>query len=990
MKHCVNGSWRTVGRLAAAAFVVGALAADARIRRVSEDFRATFPRVGEEEEEERERERGERGERPDGAREHEDWWFRQRAFPAGKIPAAAYGAARARWSALATAQPKLPNGPPDPPGPPPAQGPKLEWKPIGPAPLATVGFGNSPNPNWSPAAGRIGAIAVHPTNPDVIYIGAGLGGVWKSMDRGDTWAPIADDQPSLSVSAIAIDPVAPETVYVGTGSGDLFAGYYGQGLLKSTDGGQTWSRPAGEKFASLSISRIFVDSEEGRLYLTTDFGGAGRGDSCTTTETDTPGQGLFTSIDGGETWTELVSATIVDLEVDTSVSPRRIFIDDLGAGVRISADGGGSWFGAEGLPANGERIEIGLSRADPSVVYAGVGGDGVGKLFVSIDHGETFNQITAAPNYCEWQCFYDNVVEVAPDDPGTVYLGGSVCSVWKVTGALGPDPQHSAVSLPNGDCGENHANWTKGYVHSDAHAIAFEPGNPQVVYVGSDGGLARTGNGGQSWKRLNTGVGTIQLYAHCVDQTDPEIYFAGAQDNGPMKRVDGTLTWHSITTGDGSGCAIDAGDPKWVLVADQYAAVFQSKDRFKTDFHYVFNTQGGEECKDLPGCGDRVAFIPPLCGHPTEPGTFYIGTYRLWRSTEGGTKESWKAISGDLTAGEGAVPCVTEGWGAWTDYLSAIGPAPGHPEVIYTGSAAGMVQVTWDGGENWEVVSKAPLPNRYLTAIAVDPTNPKHVWAAFSGFDKATPETPGHVFGSTDGGATWWVRDIGVDVPVNALIANPTLPGILYAGTDLGVLGSNDGGESWSVVGVGLPNSAVYSLGYRKITHALSAATFGRSAWEVAFQPEATVAPAMLSFQARFGEEAEPQLLTVGNAEKLGSELYAGVETKTDWLAVAPGTGKAWGTEVVRATVRPYAKGKSAGEYDGSVEVTALGKTTVVPVHLSITPPDTLWINPPAPQGVEAAGGCGCRAGRGGTEGSAIAMAAIAIAMVRRRRRVSS
>src|SRR5262249_8433109 len=154
-----------------------------------------------------------------------------------------------------------------------------------------------------------------------------------------------------------------------------------------------------------------------------------------------------------------------------------------------------------------------------------------------------------------------------------------------------------------------------------------EPGNPDVLYVGSDGGLARTEDGGQHWARLNNDVATIQLYAVCVDPNDPYFTFGGAQDNGPMLRNHELLAWEGITSGDGTGCAIDAGDGKRIIVTDQYGSMFLSTDRFQSDFEYVFETQ--DPCDGMAGCGDRVSFVPPVTGHPREPGTFYIGTYRL-------------------------------------------------------------------------------------------------------------------------------------------------------------------------------------------------------------------------------------------------------------------------------------------------------------------------------------------------------------------------
>lgn len=896
---------------------------------------------------------------PDGREDALAYWLRQRAYPAGTFPARAHTEAASRFLAMKPAHHGRD---------------KLAWQPVGPAPLDTRSPPFAPNPNWSPAAGRIAAIALHPTDPKILYIGPSGGGVWKSTDGGQTFTPLTDALPTSAVGAIAVDPTAPETVWLGTGASDPYSGYYGAGIFKSTDGGQTWSRPAGTTFAGLSVGRIVLDPQGGAMYAALSFGYGGNGDACTTLDATTPGQGLFRSTDGGATWSKILDGTIIDVELDSSATPRRLHaFDFVKRAVHRSVDGGATWSTPTGLPAGSDRVELTIAPSQPSVIYAGVGYNGAASLYVSTDGGASYQQVTGAPNYCEGQCYFDDVVTVAPDDPGTVYLGGSVCAVWRGTGVLGGSPQFTLVSLPNHDCGVGDGNWPNGYVHPDVHSIVVDPHAPGTVYVGSDGGLSRSLDHGDTWRQLNDGMSTIELYAVCADPDDPHVFYGGAQDNGTFFRHGAALTWKGITTGDGSGCAVDSGDPQRAMVAAQYNTVIASSDGFKSDIGYVFGTQ--PPCKQVDGCGDRSGFVSPLMAHPAQAGTFLAGTYRVYRSTERGNVGTWKPISPDLTAGPGGEPCLPDAYASMDDYLSALGASPASAQVIYAGAASGALHVTLDGGANWTAIGGKALPRRFITGIAVDAGDPTHVAVSYSGFDVNTPQTPGHVFRSTDAGKTWKTVDTGMDAPVNTLLAHPTLPGVVYAALDLGVMISTDGGATFAPLGgTGLPNAPVWSLAFRKGTNTLIAGTQGRSAWEISFTPTLAVAPAALTFTAATGAPAAAQQLTASNGDKLGSAVHATITPSAAWLHASPGTGQAGGEAPLSISVS--VDELAVGTYDGTVRVDAGAAGVVeVPVHVTVT------------KGTTPAKSCGCGVETRGHGAEAGLAALLALAMRRRRRR---
>ena len=368
------------------------------------------------------------------------------------------------------------------------------------------------------------------------------------------------------------------------------------------------------------------------------------------------------------------------------------------------------------------------------------------------------------------------------------------------------------------------------------------PASRSHLYAATDGGIARTVDSGLTWERLNSGVSTIQFYAVCVDPNDPDAVYGGAQDNGSSMRV-GTDTWRGIISGDGGYCAVNIGDSNNVLTTDTAGTVVLTQDRYATAPTYPFATDPSFCVPNAPGCGDRASFIAPLVADPNTADTFYIGTYRVYRSIDKG--ETWAAISGDVTAGSGSVQCVSTAFPSEDDTLTAIAVARKHSEIIYTGSASGTVSRTLDGGKSWKVVSKKPLPSRWISDVTIDPRDPRVVYAAFSGSSMgSTPGEPGHVFPlDRCRGDLGEPRAFPADVPVDSLVAHPVARrDILYAGgTDLGALESaSDAGKSWQVLGDGLPDVPVYSLRFHEGATRLIAGTHGRSAfgpWTSAMEP---------------------------------------------------------------------------------------------------------------------------------------------------------
>jgi len=884
------------------------------------------------------------------------WMHAQRSYPATTLSDNVYATAYAEWMAV-TQQPLASRAD--------ANGLVLaappEWQLIGPAGLDYAG---SRTPNMGPAAGRTTAFALDPTNASTIYAGFALGGVWKSTDAGVSWTALTDTQLSLAVGAIVVDPNQPQTLYVGTGEGNYSGdSFYGQGILKSVNGGTSFTVVGADTFKGLSVARMFADPNGG-LYVGAVQGISGTQSGCMQSQGDVTRRGLYKSIDGGTTWTQLVRGVpVTDFEVDTTSMPRKGFLTEYKIGA-FSFDEATTPTTVTPLTALATaytnrpiwRIELARSKSNPLVLYAGVGIDtstspaldaGVAEVYRSLDGGTSWARIANAPNYCADQCMYDNVVEIDPTNPDTAYFGGSTCSVYKLTAGT-TAPAWSVVSLPaNTACTGN--NWLMGLVHSDAHAIAFLPGAPNTVFVASDGGLAKSTTGGVgAWTHLNTGVSTLQFYDICVDPNDDTIVIGGLQDNGFAQKPQTGTFWRNFQTGDGTTCVMNLGDPtvanRFMLSTSQfYAAEYRTTLGGTAQQSFV----AGPNCTGAAPCGEPTGFVAPLANDPSAPRTVYAGTNRIWRSTTGGApaggvNTGWRAISPDLTSGQ-MITCTSGK--TRSDVITTIAVAPSSSQRIYVGAYTGRISTSADGGANWTNVTKAPLPGRFVTGIAVDYAKPEVVYVAYSGFSSVTPQSPGHIYRSTDAGTTWSRFDTGIDpldLPINSVRTHPATSDIVYAGHDLGVVATGDAGKTWREVGTGFPHVAVTTLRYNDKTARLYAATHGRSAWSLQLAPSVTTVPSALTFTTRPGVNPAPQTLTVVNGDNFGSTLQftAAVAAAGTWAALNPLSGQTIGATGQPLTVTVSVGAMGIGEYDTSIAVTGMNATpptVTVPVHLSVT-----------------------------------------------------
>ena len=669
--------------------------------------------------------------------------------------------------------------------------------------------------HWEPAGpvnigGRITALAVHPNRPNVVFAGAADGGVLRSDDGGLTWTPIFDTMPSLSIGALAIAPDDPDRLYVGTGeansSGDSFDG---TGLYMSPDGGQTWVHLGLEGTAH--IARITIHPQNPDLIFVAAMG---------TLFSPNPERGLYRSRDGGQTWERVLfvndTTGCIDVVVhpqDTNIvyaamwqrirGPGYRWVAGEGSGIYRSTDGGNTWEElTNGLPTGPDvgRIGLAISASDPDILYA-----------IYADHPGYFMGLYKTTNGGDsWFRTNDGALSWIYSSYGWFFGNVRVDPTNpNVVYALGID---AYKSMDGGNSWFPITNW----IHVDQHDLWIDPDDPNHLIIGNDGGVYISTNGGSSWTR-SADLPITQFYDITVDFLNPQRLYGGTQDNGTVRTLTGALNdWEIIYWGDGFHVIVDYTNPNIIYAEYQYGGLGKSVDG---GYSFFDATAGIDE-------NDRRNWDTPVAMDPVNPQVLYYGTYRVYKTTNGAGY--WYPVSGDLTNGPG-------GGNLNFGTLTAIAVSPADPNFVYVGADDGNVWVSTDGGGSWQRISDA-LPNRWVTDIGLHPTDPGVVYVTFSGYvwDERVP----YIFLSTDTGHTW--QDVTGNLPmapVNAVVVDPQNPSWVYVGTDVGVFYSETGGTQWQPLGEGLPTSVVMDLAFHAPTRTLVAGTHGRSMFKLVLPP---------------------------------------------------------------------------------------------------------------------------------------------------------
>ena len=709
-----------------------------------------------------------------------DWFYRQRAWPQGIIDhalrresilqaGALRSAARSRGLAVAA------------------------WHPRGPTNIG----------------GRITSMAISRQDPNILYAGAADGGVLKSTNAGVNWTPLFDDQPSLSIGAVAVDPTNDNVVYAGTGeansSGDSYDGF---GVVKSTNGGITWfSLGLGE---TRHIGKIVIDPQHpGTLYVA----------AMGTLFTGNTERGVYKSTDGGSAWTHVLFVNDSTGVVDLSINPQnpsvllaaswermrapegRRYVGGVGTGIYRTTDAGATWTHlAGGLPGPDPalgRPGIAIAPSNPSVMYTAFADDpgNFAGVYKSTDGGDTWtrtNDASLSNLYSNFGWYFGNVF-VNPSDENNVYVSG--VSIGKTT---------------NGG-----TSWTtQSTTHADNHAMSFHPTDPNILYIGNDGGRSKSINGGASWTReTDQDLPISQFYAGSIDYLNPQNSIGGMQDNGtPRTQTGSSSDWQSINGGDGFYAVIDYTNASYQYAESQYGAIR------RTTTNWSSSSSGTNGI----GFSDRLNWSTPIVIDPTNPAVLYTGTQYVYRTTN--RAATWTQVSPDLTDGE--VP----GFGAYAT-VTTIDVAPTDSNSVIAGTDDANVWITTNRGVAWNNVSGG-LPNRWITRVRFDPTDAAIAYVTCSGYRIDSPLP--HIFRTSDRGSHW--QDISgnlPEAPINVVLVDPLVTSRLYVGTDVGCYYTTDLGAHWDAMGTGLPNVVISDMQLHGPTRIARAFTHGRSMWEI-------------------------------------------------------------------------------------------------------------------------------------------------------------
>jgi uncharacterized repeat protein (TIGR01451 family) len=833
--------------------------------------------------------------------------------------------------------------------PAPAPGPvtfDTSWKGLGPNPIVQVSNSTS---SFTAMSGRIGALAIRPSNGQFI-LGGAQGGIWLYDARNGIWMPKTDNLPSLAIGALAIAPSDDQIVYAGTGEGALSGdSYFGNGILKSTDGGNTWSHVSGDYFEGVSTTRLVVDpGNANHLYAAI---ARGRGGAHRVTPPVHSRYGIWESSDGGATWTLLKEAPgeinpacagiqscgvgATDLELDPQ-NPQIVYASFWGDAIYKSTNGGSTWstitsfgFPSPNFGASQTRFSIALShpKNKAAVLYAGfswkdASGSHPARVFKSTDEGASWTMLPtgaggpqgvndSVEDYCGGQCFYDNVVEADPTNPNVVFVGGQF--------GYGLSPPSGGI-FRSDDGGQTWLNlgWDQ---HPDFHALAFDPKHIAHVLIGSDGGVwFSPDDGGRmknsqplsatDWQNLNgtvdpntagvthrTGLAIAQFTSIANVPTiapglDSERFWGGTQDNGTLRKSVNSQSWFDVAGGDGGQVLVDPTNADYV-----YGTFFGISPYRFTDGGLGFFTN--QSITNGINLSDRSTFYIPWVMNQLNPSQLFLGTYRLYRtdSAKAATAAAvrWKAISPDLTSGcTGPAPNGARGC-----FLSAIGVGGG--TAVYTGSEDGLVYMSTDAQANsnptWTRIDSRGrvLPNRPVQQFAVDRSDYRTTYIAYGGFNAATPTTPGHVFKTTNAGARW--VDISgnlPDSPVNSIILDPSFPNTLYVGTDVGGFVTYDGGGHWGPLGTGFPVVTIDQLDLDPSHRILAAGTHGRGAFRLA---DTVTVPSLVLSKVDAGIPVGPgsdltytlTLRNIGNADATGVTITDPVPPNTSFVSAGQG-----------------------------------------------------------------------------------------------------
>lgn len=649
-----------------------------------------------------------------------------------------------------------------------------DWTPLGPY---TVPSGY----NGYRGLGRINAIEFHPTNPDIIYIGAPSGGFWRTDDGGQTWITHTDILPTLGVSEIIVDYTNPVVIYMGTGDRDA-SDAPGLGVWKSLDGGITWA-PSNNGMGNATVGRMLIHPTDNQTLF-----------AATST-------GIYKTTDAGELWYKTKSGNFKEI-VYKPGNPEIIYAATGGVFNR-SQDGGENFdVISSGLPG-GARGVIAVSASSPEIVYFLLTNqDSFKGIYQSTDSGLTFTVRSTSPNIMAWDCnggsggqaWYDLDIAVDPEDSDVIFAGG-VNTFKSINGGL----SWFITSHWYGGC-----NVTS--VHADLHVLEYNPINNRL-YAGNDGGLYWTANSGQNWTEISNGLVISQAYKIGQSATKRDYVINGYQDNGTSTYT-GT-EWIAVGGGDGMECAFDPLDERYSYFTIYYGDISRL---------YNHNPQGQIAGQGTNGITEGGGWVTPFLIDPFDGNTMFVGYKNVWRSTNikapNTNSVSWTKIS-NIGSGN----------------LEVMAQSRANTEIMYvsSGNVLNRSDNVKEGQVQWIGLSSSLSSGNTITALETSPVDENTVYIA----------QQNRIFKSTNKGFNW--TEISGSLPntqINSIAYYRNSAGGLYLGTDIGIFYRDDHMDDWILFSSGFP--AAGTVTELEIFYdpagpegdVIRAGTYGRGLWE--------------------------------------------------------------------------------------------------------------------------------------------------------------
>jgi photosystem II stability/assembly factor-like uncharacterized protein len=644
-----------------------------------------------------------------------------------------------------------------------------DWKELGPVQMPVMDFG----------LGRINCVAFHPTDPNILWVGAPSGGLWKTMDGGSTWMPLTDHLVTLGVSALLVDPLNPSNMYMGTGDRDG-GDAYGVGVMKSTDGGVNWTL-SNTGMGSVTTGMMVMNPSDKKIIHAATSGG------------------IFKSVDAGNNWALTSSNTNHYKDIRYNPADTNILYATEGGNFYRSADAGNSWVKDTTNFLIGRRMVIGVSPHDPSKVYVVLGkNSGLVGVYLSSDSGQTFVQKCTSPNILTYdqlgqgtnsQTSYDLCISVNPSNSDQILVGG--INTWR--------------SNDGGSTWSPVSDWTgqqKPRVHADVHSLDYNPLD-QRVYSGNDGGVYYSSNNGTSWVDISSGLGIAQVYKLGQSATQKDLVINGYQDNGSAF-FNGNQ-WETVMGGDGMECLIDYTDAA-VMYGSYYYGEIERSMNGATSFSLIAKN-------GVNGLTEAGAWVTPYALDYFNPNTMYLGYKDLWRSDNVKTANTGNVLWSKTSTGS-------------TKKLKVVEQSMANADLMYVSNSKKLYRTENLSAStpSWQELS----PQMSITDMVAHHINDSIVYCTGNN----------NVYKSNDRGLTW--IDISgslPDVPIYCIVLDTTKSESLYLGNMFGVYHKNDTLNDWVHFDKNLPNVAVRELEiyYDKANHDYSmirAATYGRGLWE--------------------------------------------------------------------------------------------------------------------------------------------------------------